>query len=73
MTSSGTLMVVGTDQPNQIAVTQTADQVFVSRDGETANFNRSDVKRMSIDAMGGDDVLTNGTSLRSTLRGGRWH
>jgi hypothetical protein len=69
ISSRGTLSVVGTRRNDDIVVHSPGNQIVVSVNGVQEAFDKHSVKRLWIDAFRGDDVVSNKSSLRSTLVG----
>ena len=69
LNGNGTLSVVGTAQNNSIVVQFNGSKVEAIRDGVKLSFNKSQVKRIWINAFNGNDRITNKTNLPSTLIG----
>jgi uncharacterized delta-60 repeat protein len=68
--SNGTLSIEGTQGDNVLELDEDGDKLVAYRDSEFLSFNKSAVKRVKIDALGGDDRILNATQITSTLNGG---
>src|SRR5438045_8966631 len=64
VSSHGTLLVFGDDQPNNISVRSSASEIVASVDGSEFAFATAPVKRILISGGGGDDTLGDFTHLR---------
>ncbi|HEX3357770.1 MAG TPA: calcium-binding protein [Tepidisphaeraceae bacterium] len=69
LNAQGTLSIIGTAKNNSILVQLAGTKVQAIVDGKTLSFAKSSVKRIWADGFGGNDRLTNQTSLPSTLIG----
>src|SRR5689334_15787091 len=69
LSSHGTLSVVGTGGTDSITVQFSGTKVQAVLNGATASFNKSAVKRIFAEGLGGNDRIKNKTSLPSTLMG----
>src|SRR5437867_6813670 len=70
VSSRGTLLVFGDDQPNNMSVRSSANEIIASIDGSDSHFSRSSVKRILISGGGSDDTLADFTHLRPIQTGG---
>ncbi len=71
ISSTGTLLVAGDSRDNTIVVsTDHRGRIVATRDGVSLTFDSSKVKRVSVDAGGGNDKVTMLADRRSTLTGG---
>src|SRR5947207_3134086 len=69
LNSHGILSVVGTGGNDSITVQFSGTKVQAILNGQTKSFNKSDVKGIFAEGFGGNDRISNKTSLPSTLLG----
>ena len=69
LNAAGVLSVVGTSQSNVINVAYSGSNVKVTRDGSNLYFDKTKVKKVWAEAYGGNDKITIGVALPSTLIG----
>ncbi len=69
LNAHGILSVAGTAKNDAITIQFAGANVQAILNGQTLSFNKSDVRRIWADGFGGNDALTNKTSLPSTLIG----
>src|SRR5437764_8254708 len=69
LNSYGILSVVGTGGNDSITVQFSGTKVQAILNGQTKSFNKSDVKGIFAEGFGGNDRISNKTSLPSTLLG----
>ncbi len=71
LSGTGTLHIVGDATDNEIAVTFTSGGIAnVTCDGDTLSFDGAQVRRIKVDAGGGDDRVTITAPRAATLLGG---
>jgi Ca2+-binding RTX toxin-like protein len=69
LNAAGVLSIVGDANSNNINVVYSLDKVKVTRDGSSLYFTKSKVKAIWAEGFGGNDRITNGVALPSTLIG----
>jgi len=69
LNSAGVLSVVGDSNSNAINVVYSGTNVKVTRDGSNLYFNKTKVKKIWAEGFGGNDKITIGVPLPSTLIG----
>src|SRR5689334_14816646 len=69
LNSAGVLSVVGDAKSNVIDVVYSGHSVKVTRDGSNLYFDKTKVKKVWAEAYGGNDKVTIGVALPSTLIG----
>src|SRR5580692_6956412 len=69
VSTHGTLSIVGTSQADTIVAQVSGSKVQAILNGATESFTSSSVKRIRIEAFGGNDKITNKPSLESALIG----
>src|SRR3954463_3739814 len=69
LNSAGVLSIVGDANNNDIKVTYSGASVKASRDGSNLYFDKTKVKKIWADGYAGDDTITIGVPLPSTLIG----
>ena len=70
LVENGILFVRGTAANDSLAIAIDGSDIVVTGGSQTRTFNAADVNVIIADGFGGDDTITNGTSLKATLRGG---
>jgi Ca2+-binding RTX toxin-like protein len=69
LNAAGVLSVVGDSHSNTINVTYSGSNVKVTRDGSSLYFDKTKVKKVWAEGYGGNDKVTIGVALPSTLIG----
>jgi Ca2+-binding RTX toxin-like protein len=69
LNANGVLSVVGDSQSNAINVVYNLNTVKVTRDGVSLSFDKANVKKIWAEGFGGNDKITIGVPLPSTLIG----
>jgi Ca2+-binding RTX toxin-like protein len=69
LSAAGTLSVTGTSASNVIEVAYSGTTVKATLDGASLVFDKTKVKRIWAEGFGGNDKITNGVALPSTLIG----
>lgn len=70
LTSRGTLILVGLEDPDSWVVSIVGNNVQVNEGGEIRNFPVADVQRISYDGLGGGDFVQLAVPIRAHLIGG---
>jgi Ca2+-binding RTX toxin-like protein len=65
----GTLFIRGTSAADTITIAKTGSNIVVTRNGTDTTFAASDVQKLSIDALAGDDVVTVSVDLPALVDG----
>jgi Ca2+-binding RTX toxin-like protein len=69
LNAAGVLSVVGTSSSNVINLAYSGDKIKATRDGSSLYFTKSKVKAVWAEGFGGNDKITIGVALPSTLIG----
>ncbi|MCI0675664.1 MAG: hypothetical protein L0Y42_07815 [Phycisphaerales bacterium] len=68
--NQGLVTVTATDAAETILISQVGDQIIVDINGGQTPFDADDVQAISIDALGGDDIITVNVNRPTTILGG---
>ncbi len=69
LSSTGTMIVNGTASAEEIEITAFADQIYATVAGAVFNFPIASVRRVYVDAGGGNDSVFLNVKLRATVLG----